>query len=97
MIQTIEVIVDLRDPVYMTTCAKAINSDVILQLMSKVAWDIREVKSQHSQYVDVLLRELQIFSIRMQTLTEKVYLEPDVITCLWTLCSFAAALLFVEG
>ena len=40
----------------MTSCYKVINADVILQLMSKVAWDIREVRSQHSQYVDVLLR-----------------------------------------
>ena len=54
--QTIQTITDLRDPVYMTSCCKAVNSEVILQLMAKVAWDIREVKSQHSQYVDILLR-----------------------------------------
>ena len=40
----------------MTSCSKVIHSEVILQSMAKVAWDIREVRSQHSQYVDVLLR-----------------------------------------
>ena len=55
-LQTLEVIPDLRNPVYMTSCFKAVNLDVILQLMSKVSWDVRDVKSQHSQYVDVLLR-----------------------------------------
>jgi hypothetical protein len=53
---TILVIEDLRFPVYMTSCGRSMNSETTLQLMSKVAWDIREVKSQHSQYVDVLLR-----------------------------------------
>ena len=53
---TIGCMENLRDPIFMTSCDKAINSDVILPLMSKVAWDIREVRSQHSQYVDILLR-----------------------------------------
>ena len=55
-LKTIQTIADLRDPVYMTSCSKAVNADVISQLMAKVAWDIRDVKSQHSQYVDILLR-----------------------------------------
>ena len=53
---TLGCIENLRDPIFMTSCDKAINSDVILPLMHKVAWDIREVRSQHSQYVDILLR-----------------------------------------
>lgn len=65
--------------------------------MSKVNWDIREVKSQHSQYVDVMLRELQIFSIRLQSLSEGMYLEAAILQSLWSMCAFTAALLFVEG
>jgi len=95
--ETIQTITDLRDPVYMTSCCKAVNSEVILQLMAKVAWDIREVKSQHSQYVDILLRELQIFSIRLQSLSDHVYLSDEVLHSLWSMCSYASALLFVEG
>ena len=47
---------ELRRPVYMVVASKSINTEVILQLMAKVAWDIKEVRSQHSQYVDVMLR-----------------------------------------
>ena len=54
--QTINILEDLRLPVYMTSCCRVMNADGILQKMAKVAWDIREVRSQHSQYVDVLLR-----------------------------------------
>ena len=50
----------VRKPVYMTVCGKAMNADATLQLMSKVAWDIKEVRSQHSQYVDVLLRVIKM-------------------------------------
>ena len=58
-LQTIDILEDLRQPVYMTSCSKVIHSEVILQSMAKVAWDIREVRSQHSQYVDILLRVSQ--------------------------------------
>lgn len=115
---TLGCIENLRDPIFMTSCDKAINSDVILPLMSKVAWDIREVRSQHSQYVDILLRvsnfvrvenstkrhvmiltfqEMQIFSIRVQSLSEKVFISPEVLKSLWGMCAFAAGLVFVEG
>ena len=40
----------------MGVCVGSVNEEVILQLMGKVAWDIKEVRSQHSQYVDVMLR-----------------------------------------
>ena len=75
-LQTLEVIPDLRNPVYMTSCFKAVNLDVILQLMSKVSWDVRDVKSQHSQYVDVLLR---VSNIWFMLLMYRVYGE------LWTI------------
>lgn len=54
--QTLMNVIGLRLPVYMTSIQKAINTEVILQLMAKVSWDIKDVKSQHSQYVEVLLR-----------------------------------------
>ena len=66
---TIGCIENLRDPIFMTSCDKAINSDVILPLMSKVAWDIREVRSQHSQYVDILLRVNKFITLENYTKT----------------------------
>ena len=46
----------LRRPVYYATALRSVNAGDILQLMSKVAWDIKEVRSLHSHYVDVLLK-----------------------------------------
>ena len=50
----------LRRPVYYASALRSVNADAILQLMSKVAWDIKEVRSQHSHYVEVLLKVLRI-------------------------------------
>lgn len=54
--QTLRHLPLLRRPVYMGSCVGSVNAEVISQLMSRVAWDIKEVRSQHSQYVDVMLR-----------------------------------------
>ena len=40
---------------------------------------------------------MQIFSIRVQSLSEKVFISPAVLNSLWSMCAFAAALVFVEG
>ena len=40
---------------------------------------------------------MQIFSIRVQTLSEKVFISPEVLKSLWAMCAFAAGLVFVEG
>jgi len=46
----------LRRPVYLPVGLNSVQKEAILQLMSKVAWDVKEVSTQHSQYVEVLLR-----------------------------------------
>ena len=40
---------------------------------------------------------MQIFSIRVQTLSEKVFISPEVLKSLWAMCAFAAGSVFVEG
>ena len=45
----------------------------------------------------LLLQELQIFSMRLQTLSESLFIPKDVQQCLWGICAYASALVFVEG
>ena len=47
---------ELRKPVYRTVTVKSINYENLLQQMSAVRWDIKDIMSQHSTYVDVLLQ-----------------------------------------
>lgn len=54
--QTVSVSAELRQPAYMTVPAKAIGYNQVPGLMEKVRWDVHEIMSQHSYYVDVLVR-----------------------------------------
>ncbi len=56
LLQTLAVAHDLRLPVYTSTACRCLNTDQIVLLMSRVQWDIRDVMSQHSYYVDVILQ-----------------------------------------
>lgn len=54
--QTISSATDLRKPVYMAAASQAFDVGGILTLMAKVNWEVRDVMSQHSGYIDNLLR-----------------------------------------
>lgn len=65
----ISAVVDVREPIFLASVAKSMNTEGILGMMAKVSWDIKEVSTQHSPYVDQLLRELSIFSQRVEKVT----------------------------
>lgn len=47
---------DLRVPVYTSVACRCLDADQIINMMSRVQWDVKEVMSQHSTYVDRLLQ-----------------------------------------
>lgn len=59
-IPDIYIILQIRHHVYTAVAAQVIDYDSILTRMSIVRWDISDIMSQHSQYVDDLLRQLQV-------------------------------------
>lgn len=54
--QTIASSTDLRKPVYMAVASRAFDVSNILNLMNKVNWEVTDVMSQHSGYIDALLQ-----------------------------------------
>ena len=54
--QTLAVAQDLRLPIYTSAVCRCLETEHIVGLMSRVQWDIKEVMSQHSHYIDVLLQ-----------------------------------------
>ena len=59
--QTITSAVELRKPIFMAVVAQAFDIAVILNLMNRVNWEVRDVMSQHSNYIDTLLVVIQDF------------------------------------
>uniref|UniRef100_A0A0K2V6X7 Coiled-coil domain-containing protein 132 n=1 Tax=Lepeophtheirus salmonis TaxID=72036 RepID=A0A0K2V6X7_LEPSM len=90
---------ELRKPIYMSVCGFVSNYDHITYLMSRVSWDVKEVQSQHSHYVDVMLREQQMFSIRLDTLEQNANFDiyPEIWGELWNLNLLHASNTFVDG
>ena len=84
---------ELRKPVYRTVAARAVDYDKILGMMASVRWDIRDIMSQHSHYVDVLLQvcaavcvvgEPLGLSVCLQ-LSMFVYLYVCLLLCTWVI------------
>lgn len=95
--QVISVAGEVRKPVYECVARKVIDSKNILNLMSKVNWEVKDVMCQHSQYVDVLLRELQIFAMRLEHVSSSVTISSVVSNHLWQSIAEFLSEIFVEG
>lgn len=81
--QDVACAVDLRKPVYMAVCSQAFDLRQILIMMSKINWEVRDVMSQHNSYVDILLREVQNFTIRLEKIAFKIPIPSCVYKSLW--------------
>ena len=60
-LQTVTTASELRKPVYRSVAAQSVDYDQMFGLMSAVKWDVHEIMSLHSNYVDVLL-QVSIFA-----------------------------------
>ncbi|XP_065583263.1 syndetin-like isoform X2 [Artemia franciscana] len=89
--------VDLRHPVFACIARLVIKRDLVLAQMNRVQWDIREVMSQHSPYVDELLIELQSFSTRLGETLSRVSVSPEVHTLIWEHVALYANQTLLEG
>ena len=85
----------------MWVTVKAIQYEQIVQMMSTTQWSIREIPSIHNPYVDQLLRELQIFSMRLAEEFDKhlnsIQIPKEVYTILWENVLRLANRTFIEG
>lgn len=95
--QTVTTAQELRRPVYRYVASRIIDYDKTLQLMTGVRWDIRDIMSQHNAYVDMLVRELQVFSMRLAQLAKQIPVPQDARTVLWDHCVRLVNRTFVEG
>ena len=66
-------------------------------MMARVAWDLREVSTQHSPYVDHWLKELEQFSQKVARLAAVVAVPATLEQLLWRQVVRVAAATFVEG
>ncbi|XP_022664599.1 syndetin-like isoform X2 [Varroa jacobsoni] len=84
---------ELYHSVYLAVPAKFINLPQILDLMSSVNWDLRDIQTQHSPYVDLLLQQLTNLE---QTLWDS-NLPKEVLKHFWIVTLRLCSQAFIEG
>lgn len=95
--QTIVSTVDLRKPVYMAVASQAFDVANILNLMNKVNWEVTDVMSQHSGYIDALLQEIYILNERLKNIGSCLSLADDVYNAVWENVAHLITHTLVEG
>ncbi|XP_058128051.1 syndetin [Anopheles ziemanni] len=94
LVQTTEYVPDIRKPIVMCSTARVVDLQGILQMMTKVKWDINFVNVQHSAYVDTINRGVQYFAMKLEDEISSVTLPRDV---LWDSFVHVLTHLLVEG
>nr|KAG5709161.1 hypothetical protein BaRGS_028617 [Batillaria attramentaria] len=95
--QTVKMATELRKPVYRPVSSRAISYDHVLQQMSNVRWDIKEIMSQHNSYVDTLLKSLTELRVKLREVDRRVPLPREVTDVVWEHCVRLANRTIVEG
>lgn len=95
--QTITASTDLRRPIYMCVAARAFDLRQNLIAMSKINWEVKDVMSQHNSYIDVFLREVQIFRIRLEEISSGIPITGEVFQLLWESIAHIITHTLVQG
>ncbi|KAK2585599.1 hypothetical protein KPH14_010228 [Odynerus spinipes] len=95
--QTIVCTTDLRKPVYMAVVSQAFDIANILNLMNKVNWEVTDVMSQHSNYIDALLEEIHILNERLNSIASSIPLSDEVHASIWENVAHLITHTLVEG
>jgi len=95
--QTVDICTEFRAPIYRTVVEKSIQYDKIRQMMSTVKWDLKEIMSQHSPYIDALVMEYQVVQKKLQELSSWLPLPIESVHVLWSEIILLTNQVFVEG
>ena len=87
----------LRSPIYLAAVAECLDTEATTAEMGRVCWDLRDVVSQHSRYVDQLVLQLQMFADQLTKLALQVPLPRELCLHLWEQLALLTSVLFVDG
>ncbi|XP_065179412.1 syndetin-like [Sycon ciliatum] len=95
--QTVSIVPELRQPVYCGVADKMLDTGRLLQQMSSVKWDIRDIMSQHSHYIDYILTECQVLKRRVDEWNSITPMPKVVLNVVWAHILHTINHTFVEG
>uniref|UniRef100_A0A158R3U5 Vps54_N domain-containing protein n=1 Tax=Syphacia muris TaxID=451379 RepID=A0A158R3U5_9BILA len=89
--------VDIRRSIYGSAVNKVLQYNQLISMVSSTKWDISELHSQHSEYVDFLIEEMKKFALSLEKIYESIPLSADIILVLWDCIIWRAFRAIVQG
>uniref|UniRef100_A0A914VNQ4 Vacuolar protein sorting-associated protein 54 n=1 Tax=Plectus sambesii TaxID=2011161 RepID=A0A914VNQ4_9BILA len=95
--QTVSGVAEVRRAAYGAVATRALNYDHLLAQVTATKWDIGELRSQHSAYVDFLLHDLANFAQRLAAVAEATPLCREAHDILWDVVILCANKTLIQG
>ncbi|KAJ1373913.1 hypothetical protein KIN20_036458 [Parelaphostrongylus tenuis] len=93
----LSVVGDTRCLVYSCVTSRALNFSLLIRAISNTKWDVDELQSHHSGYVDIVIKDFQEFSLRLERATKSIHVSDSVRTLLWDQTIFYTFKALVQG
>ncbi|CDW57897.1 DUF2451 domain containing protein [Trichuris trichiura] len=95
--QTLKLVPQMRNFVYGIVARKAVNCHGIAERIANADWDLTELMSQHSAYVDDVIKELVAFNKQLHMINAVVKISKESHKILWQVCTEKIFNILVEG
>eukprot|EP01137_Pigoraptor_chileana_P037684 Opistho-2@35159 len=94
--ETVDIVPELRVYMYRNISQKVINFEKVMQQMALAKWEIKEIPTQHSAYIETLLLNFQTIESKLTSMG-RVRVPPAPYKMLWEQMVLRSFDMFVEG
>ncbi|CAJ0941523.1 unnamed protein product, partial [Mesorhabditis belari] len=95
--QVVSVVPEMRVLVISCVANKALKFPVFVQKISQTKWDIHELQSQHSEYADFILKDVELFCKRLDAVSFCVTVSPATRRLFWDRLIYYTFKALVQG
>uniref|UniRef100_A0A5S6QLT1 Syndetin C-terminal domain-containing protein n=1 Tax=Trichuris muris TaxID=70415 RepID=A0A5S6QLT1_TRIMR len=95
--QTLKLVPQMRNFVCAVVARKAVNCGGIAERIAGADWDLTELMSQHSAYVDDVIKELALFNRQLHMVNAVVKVSTEAHNILWQVCIEKLFSVLVDG
>ncbi|VDM73069.1 unnamed protein product, partial [Strongylus vulgaris] len=93
----VSVVPETRRLVFDCIASRALKLPVLIAAVSNTKWDINELQTQHSNYVDFLIKDFEAFSLRLDHIAECFNLSDSIRILLWDRTIYYTFRALVQG
>ncbi|GMT20047.1 hypothetical protein PFISCL1PPCAC_11344, partial [Pristionchus fissidentatus] len=81
--QTLSCVPDVRWAILNAVASRALKLPLLVSTIGTTQWNVNELQSRHSTYIDFLVQDLEVFSLRLQHLTLEQPCDDTIKALLW--------------